>query len=918
MLSYFILHLIRGAQTRIVTTFLLFAVTFTLMAKEQNEELFPNGDCADFSAWTLRDTGANSSLGYAQENSPLNGGIEDNGKSLLISKGEGDASAVTMVATFIDPPVVAQSTFAFDINVDSLVGSKTVVALRTPGEKAILYLLIDSAYADDQLRVGDGTSWGAKVGPLSAGEWSRIEVKLDFATKSYSITIIGASGETSVLEDRQMLPEMAGEAQTLGQILVTGDNGNPAEAQRILFDNFSYRIGNLKAKDNPGLSKQTPPAEFYWVEAEDFQKQNFLPGPVVNFEPGDLGASEGVDMRLKWEKTPSTEKRLPFFLQYSVNIKNGGEYALWLAATPQNQAWATPFKVQINEGEVIDLKGVSPHGGQYGENVFSWSMIRLKLETGINTIRFIVDRTRESEPDYFAFLDSFFLTPDLTFKPSGWASWKPKTRENIGKMSTADLEATTKAVKDSIYFHWIDTQTQEEITDATVAEVISKLAGRSKHAVQSAPPTFGVSGGLEWPTVFARTDGKAQQQMYDLLAQAGVQSVNTGDTFWHRLGTNVDNFVELDYQLANAKARGMKVGIAVGYPPGSYTVAGHHLSALKPEHEQKYRAYLKKVFSHLEKDKGSIAYVKALNEPDAPEVWYKMGTPDHYVNECRIIKEEMDENFKGVPLYILGCTYSRDATRTSKDEGRGFVKQCFEKGIAQYGDGYVLHYIWSKAEIPFYEWFKAEVAKYAPDKPLINLEDAGYYHPSDIIKLFVRNAFVYRSPITLYYTAMDYNDSGYLVSSGLFDIHMRPKLRLLSFAAATDAMRERDLVGIANLPNDVEAYVLKEREPGQGSTAPFAVVIWRNGSPEEVGSDAFSKALIEDVVVDGFRNIKKVFDWRLNSLPVQDGQTAVSVGPHPIIVYSIDPPDFSLIGAEEWIRSAKPVPSKSHAMVPGK
>jgi hypothetical protein len=654
--------------------------------------------------------------------------------------------------------------------------------------------------------------------------------------------------------------------------------------------------------------------ESIWIEAEDSTDFNWLPGPKVIVEKDGSGASGGLVLQLAWPDSVEGKKRLPYYVHYEVTTKEDKEYVLWLACTPANYAKGSVLEVTVDDQKPITLNGKRV-GNTYAQGRFQWHKVgSFFLKSGTHTIRFEAKDYPKEADSYYAMIDALALVADSGFVPEG----------NHPPISTAEswdsiqkkynIQEYTEVLLKRVYRRWMDHTTLEALGEKSAQEVTQKLMQRPLPSLESmGDPRFGITG-MELPFVKESKNYAETQRAYELLARTGVNTILTAEAAWHRMGKKFDETREMDYQTSSAGRFGIKFSLILGYPPAEKNVVSDVRSTFKPEYEDEYRAYLKTVFSrygHL------LHYVQLANEVDAPDPWYKGGTPETYVKECRIIKEELKKAGLAIPLYAFGATYARDDSHKGSNEGQNFVRKCFELGINDIVDGYTIHYVWPLNQRGFEGFFQELMQKYPPVRPIVNNEEVGYGPPYTVVKAMARNLLLYNYETFNYYTAVDYNDDGFLISGGLFDADWNPKLRLLAYASGVDAIKHRDLVGMADLPDDLEAYILKRKKDAPAKPE-YAVVLWRRGGPEEIGPYKVTPSTLSAVTVKGWEGVLKAVDWKLNPIAFDLKTSEFQVADEPIVIYAERAPSWKMMSRLDWLNSVKAVGVKTQAVVPGK
>jgi hypothetical protein len=313
---------------------------------------------------------------------------------------------------------------------------------------------------------------------------------------------------------------------------------------------------------------------------------------------------------------------------------------------------------------------------------------------------------------------------------------------------------------------------------------------------------------------------------------------------------------------------------------------------VKPGNEKAYREYLRTV---LKRYPGMVDYVELGNEVDAPEVWWQGATPAMYAREMGILREELGKIDPRVKILSFAATYSRDDKLGVPDGGRAFVRKCLDFGVGKLSDGYSMHYTWNLEQQDFPAFFRREAAKRECTKPLVNSEETASL-PYDIIKMFARDFYLYGFERVDYYLARDWYENGNLCGTGLFDMDWNPKVRLLAYALSVDAMKGRKLVGMAEPAKGVEAYVLGG-EAGIAKAGPaFSIVMWYD--PVKTTPD--KKALKTPVA--GLDGVISVWDWRLNSMPVNKTNPVIVLeGDRPVVAFAEKLPNWKMMKPEEWL-----------------
>ncbi len=642
-----------------------------------------------------------------------------------------------------------------------------------------------------------------------------------------------------------------------------------------------------------------PAAPAIWIEGEDAVRTNFSPGSFI-FVGGEDGASGGRYLRLD---VPGSAAKPPFFAEWEFAAASGGEYRLWISGSPQDSGGIAPLYVRIDDGPFVALRGRSWVGESYGTDspyaYFGWFMAEaVRLKAGKHTIRIEAREPRTSDGLYAAFIDAMFLTSDPAYVPAGnhpSCSPHPTWSELMKRMTHREYveELTRKQ-----YWGQIG-RTSEDARPETAAEVRRKISVRplpSAQAKRSRPSRFGLHG-MSYSFIEVGKHEAETAAAYDLLARAGVESFRTTESFWFQLGPKFDDFEQLDYQAGFAAKYGQTFMFMTGYPDPQFSVAPERFSAVKAEHEELFRQYLRAVFSRYP---GMVEIAEFGNEVDAPEVWWRGATPEIYVRQIEIVREEVKRIDPSIRIAAFAATYSRDEATGAPDGGRAFVRKCLDLGVDRFADVYTMHYTWSAGEWDLPAFFRRELSARGLEKELINSEESAG-RPCDMVKMFARDFYLHGFPRVDYYLARDWYENGHLCPYGLFDIDWNPKLRLLPFALSVDAMRDRRLVGMAEPVEGVEAYVL-EREPGTAGDGPeYALVFWDDRA--EGGAAKADRA----VKVGGVRSAVSAFTWRLDSVSFDPkAPEFVLTGDEPLVVFAAEKPDWELVSAAEWVeRRAK-------------
>lgn len=734
-----------------------------------------------------------------------------------------------------------------------------------------------------------------------------------------------------------------------------GKAGTPGTAT---IDDLS--IEKLDENNSPATTAKATAANLnatgIWIEAEDAIATNFHSGKVIDAHPN--GPSGALFLRVQTRKDQPNVPGPPYYARYKFTIPPASAAArsappaawhLWLASTPQNAGWASPLAWRVEGGETHALKGSRWAGATYGNPrskdfgwVFGWVHAGTldNLTPGEHELEILVTDPRGDGSQYVACLDSLLLTNDPSFVPSGPRP-KYSTQSTFAELVAAaggterDL---VEKLNHRMYYELIG-NTREQVSQETADYVLAKIANRPLPGPEDRAPDvteFGLHG-MEKPFVVVGRNAETPEvtRAYELLARAGVDSFRSAEACWHRIhdrstdnGNKADthalhlDFTDLDFQVASAQRYGMTHLFTVGYPPDSLTLARNNkLAACDPRHYGLYREYLD-VLLRRYKGKG-VRYVELANEVDAPSVWWRgPSTPAHYVAEMKILREAVDA-VKPVPdemkTVAFAATYSRDNELGGPKGGRRFVTEAFNLGIDKYTDAYAVHYLSRLKEKDYHDYFRSEIARAgSPDKPLLNTEQDGQLYPYDGAKSFARVFFLYAMPRMDFFLARDFYEGGYLKPRGLFDIDWRPKLRLLTYAFSVDAMRGRELVGIAQPEPGVEAYVLKRPAGYKGKPATpgtdtlYSIVLWKNDREvRELPADAE----IQPADVTGMRSVRAAMNWNLDPIACDSAAPVFSIGDAPIAIYTDELPSWKLLSREQYLASFEA--GKTSAPLPG-
>ncbi|MDR3708336.1 MAG: hypothetical protein P4L33_08540 [Capsulimonadaceae bacterium] len=682
---------------------------------------------------------------------------------------------------------------------------------------------------------------------------------------------------------------------------------------------FALLIGGgsivpVNAQSAPSAPSPTPAT--IWIEAEDAAATNFSPGICAMVKPDGTGASGGMYLALRTHSTPPAAAKPRYFAQYAFTTPRAGNYALWLAASPQSQRWCSPLSWQIDGASANDLSGAKPQSASWGEGDFCWTRGgTIELPAGPHTLRLEVAQPRESDKLWATFLDAILLTTDKGFIPhDNHRSLSPHTvwPEALGNGA---FDAYRQRIEDEVYRKRL-ALTQENVSAQTSARVEQLIDARplpNPNAPRSDNQVFGVHG-MEMPFVSAGKDSDKVRRAYELLARVGVDSFRTAEGCWHRLGAHYDNFTQLDFQFENARRYGMTLGLTVGYPPDPYRV-GPGLSAVKPEYEAMYRDYLHTLISRY-RDQG-IQYLELGNEVDATDTWWRgASTPEMYVHEAQMLREEADKVNPRLKTVAFAATYSRNDANGGPTGGRRFVRRCVELGIGKYADEYSLHYTWPTSERSFVSFFEDVAGSGPTAKPLITSEESAHGAPWDILKMFARDFYLCNMKRVDYFLAQDFYEAGRPIFLGLFDRDWNPKERLLPYALSVDAMKGRSLVGIAAPAKGVEAYVLRASD--KNARARYSIVMWTNpldGRDDASPVEPLSSRPAPGIAVAGVRIPTAAYRWNLETIPVTSTTTSFTISAEPTVVFANALPSWKLMSPKEWL-ALPPETSAAQSMRP--
>jgi len=646
-----------------------------------------------------------------------------------------------------------------------------------------------------------------------------------------------------------------------------------------------------------------------WIEGEEATSHHPSFAPFVDTVGKSIMCSGGMTLRLMTHGKGVDATKLPFFAEYDFNISKKGDYKIWIACTPMNEGWASPLGYRLDGGKLVSLEGMKRGSAYYGKK-YAWHSVGAQsLRKGSHTLRIEVLRKRKMDDIFAAFIDAILITPDLGYVPAGYTEYSP----------LAPSPATTEL---DLYKFYCARATAEEIGPEAGREVREKLSRRP--IKPSSRPADGIRRfglhGAEQPFIIWNGDLKRQAEFYDLISRAGVQSYRTSEGCWHRLGKTFSDFRDFDYQISNAVRHGQTFNLTVGYPDNEFTVAAG-LSTFKPQYESLYRKYVRAVLDRAKADGAKVEFFEIGNEIDAGFLWYQGGTPESYVKECRIWKEEAAKILPGAKICAFGgLTWSRDPKAKPPEWGRAFVDQCFRLGINKYADAYSMHYTWSSSEKEFNEYLDRKLNEVGGNRLKVNTEEAADGHPADILKLFARDFFLWDYRRVDYFHVQDRFNGSQFMNNGLFDRDWNPKLRLLSYALSVDAMDGRELAGMAAPAANVEAYVLRFPAGVTGAKPRYSIVIWENDAktaPEMLGPPTCSRRAFKGRTVSGFQAVASAWNWRLDPIPFDAQRAMFEVTPNPIVVFADTLPDWKLMSAAEWKAGMDEGKRAQAAPVPG-
>lgn len=454
----------------------------------------------------------------------------------------------------------------------------------------------------------------------------------------------------------------------------------------------------------------------------------------------------------------------------------------------------------------------------------------------------------------------------------------------IPTFAYADVNADHKTYQIEIL------KTREEVSAKEADYVYKKLMQRNLQqqiANRDDNTQFGLHG-MEIPAVNANGDLTKINQAYSLLARAGVDSLRSFETAWHRVSDssgNPTNFTQLDFQLKEAKKYNMSHLFVFGYPPAKYTVANNKLSAVQSKYYDKYKDYLHVTLSRL---KGyNVKYAELANEVDAPSVWWMKSTPEQYVQEMKMLKESIAALGLPIKTVAFAATYSRNSLLGGITGGRRFIDKSFQLGIDQYSDAYSIHHFsYGNDDLPGY-MRSVQAKHHLSNKEILDTEQldtasTGRFqsNPYDLIKLFARGFYYYDMKRVDYFIAKDRYLNNKLYYFGLFDIDWNPKLRLLAYAMAVDSMKGRTLIGIYQPSKGVEAYVLKSKED---TPTKYSIIAWLNNTGTQSN---------KSVLLEGLSGNADIEHWNLDIAKNIDLTKGVQIDNRPIAIYTNQLPSW--------------------------
>lgn len=454
-------------------------------------------------------------------------------------------------------------------------------------------------------------------------------------------------------------------------------------------------------------------------------------------------------------------------------------------------------------------------------------------------------------------------------------------------------------------------KTREDVSDKTAEYVYKRIMARSLNTPSEGDDNtqFGLHG-MERPAVNYGVETDKVEKAFELLSRAGVDSLRSSEATWHRIADKEGNPTKLNdlkFQLNMAKKYGMNHLFVVGYPPAKFSIARNKLSAVNPKFYPQYDNYFKVIFNQFQGF--DIKYVELGNEVDAPKVWWINSTPAMYVHEMSMLKKAANKYYPNVKTVAFASTYARVPGRGGAIGGRHFIEKSFQLGIDKYTDAYSIHHysLLNADDLPGY--MHSRLSKYKIAKPVLDTEqlDTGVSNseksnPYDIIKLFARAFSLHDMKRMDYFIAKDgYYFSKKLYSMGLFDAEWRPKLRLLAYAMASDAMKGKQLVFMASPADNVEAYVLQSN-----NNKKYTIVMWQNNNHS--GS-------VKPVSVKGIKGNVEIEKWNLDREIKSDISGGIFVNDKPLAIYTNERPNWRPINKKNFLE-VRPISAVSHSPMP--
>ncbi len=645
-----------------------------------------------------------------------------------------------------------------------------------------------------------------------------------------------------------------------------------------------------------------------WQEAEDYTDSNW-PNRAIYLEEDGRGASGGLILELFTNRKPTG--RDYYYAAYDVEIPRDGKYALWAAISNPASGWASPVEIAIDDEMVwsdpADMKWKSgAFGAPPPRAVLGWiNPGVVELKAGKHKIEFRISRPRRDSEAYSCFFDGFLLTRNQAVQPQAnyrISCVQPEWRKELDRhesMTALRFSVERKLVRSLMK----EKAPVEGISDENAAMALKKLLARPLPVSMPAGRVHRIGvHGMEIPLVRKGFQDEKTARAFELLARAGVDTLRTAELCWHRLGKNTPadfDFENIDYQVEQANKYGMNFMFTIGYPSAKFNKYPFHLSTFKPEYESLFREYLQIILPRYNR---YAQYWEYANEVDAPDVWWRGATPDDYVRDCRILREEMDRLGIVTPVLGISATYSRSPKHDESGAGQAFTRRCLGLGLEKYINGYSLHYTWQMKEQDFVKFFR-ELSPGGISDKLVNSEESAFSHPSDVIKLMARDLYLHGFESVYCYLARDRMEGASLNRSGFFDIDWRPKLRLLSLAVAADAMKSRDLVRMAEPADNVEAYLLQNNSAAARGTPEYAIVMWKNGAVEAMNPNFTPGPTLTPADVlfhDG--KVVCAMDWLLDEIPFNATAPRFEITERPIVIYCDELPSWPEVTREQWLK----------------